>query len=454
MDQDLKKFQLLLDNQLNIVKAEPKFFDYVGQPMPRCMDDVIPPQDLLLMKNTLFALEPGSGNLCCFRIRTARGKLNWIAANIQKTDDDSKQIIAELSDIQSFKSVGPSASFDVMTGLLNKETITGYAQKMVEEPGKGFYFALVDIDHFKRVNDTLGHKKGDEVIIDVAHMIRDIIGSNGRVGRIGGDEFMIVLDKVNQRPRLREIMNELKDSVEQKYAAMEDALHITLSVGVTLYPDYSDDYEELFTLTDKLLYRAKEKGRNRYVIYTPEVHAAIRGKEEDIQAAAPRHVYTEKEKKSLMLDLMDKFLMSDKTNVDVALTDMLNAYNMDEIHVINENNTESHYGVCRDDSVESGSKIFLRSFPFLSEVPQDMYNENNMLLQATETYTDLKKTVVRDYMEANKLRFYLMYHMTESRIPGYVIFMNYQNSSNRPSESDISDLLYFGRMMELVLRTR
>lgn len=446
-----QNFHLLLDNNLCILEADDAFYEHIGQKKLLSLDAIIPPQDLLLLKNALFALDPGEGNLCCFRIRTSNGKLNWNAANLQKSDDDSGQIVMDFEDIQSLRREYDTALYDPMTGLYNKQTITDYAHEMVENPGEGFYFVLLDIDHFKRVNDTLGHKKGDEVIIDVAHMIRDLVGSNGRVGRIGGDEFMIVLDQIHKREDLREVLNTLRDTIEMTYAQKaEDALHITISVGATLYPDYSDDYEELFSLTDKLLYRAKEKGRNRYIIYTPEVHAAIRGKEENIPMP-PRHIYTEKEKMRLIMDLMENFLLADHTNIDIALTDLQNAYGLDEIHVIYENNTESHYGVRRK---EGSTEIFYRSFPFLKEFTDDMFNENNMLLNVTETYTELKPSPVRSYMEENKLRMFMAYHMVKSRIPGYVIFMDGINSPTRLSESDIADLVYFSRMMELVLKTR
>ncbi|MBR3515358.1 MAG: GGDEF domain-containing protein [Lachnospiraceae bacterium] len=446
------RYELLLDNNLRVLQTDDAFYEHIGQRSLKMLDDIIPPQDLMLLKNALFALGPGEGNLCCFRMRTSTGKLNWNAANLQKANDESGQIQMELEDIQSFRKVKDSALYDPMTGLYNKQSITDYAHEMVENPGKGFYFALLDIDHFKRVNDTLGHKKGDEVIIDVAHMIRDIIGDKGRVGRIGGDEFMLVLDQIHERPALRVVMNELRETIEEKYAAMEDALHITISVGVTLYPDYSDDYEELFSLTDKLLYRAKEKGRNRYVIYTPEVHAAIRNKEEAV-ALQPQRIYTENMKNRLIMDLMDRFLMCDNTNIDTAMSEILKAYNLDEIYISYDDEKDSRYGVKKNAENENGFDLSTREFPFLQGL-NGQYNENSLFSRITEDYTDIAEPEIRTYMQENQLRFLMVYRMAESRVKGCLIYMNALNSACRPSESDISDLLYFARMMELVMKTR
>ena len=83
MEYGFKKYLVTLDNNLRLVEAEKAFYEYVGQPRPELLEDVIPPQDLMLLKNTLFALSPGGSNLCCFRIRTLTGKLSWIAGNIE-----------------------------------------------------------------------------------------------------------------------------------------------------------------------------------------------------------------------------------------------------------------------------------------------------------------------------------------------------------------------------------
>ena len=458
MNHEFKKYLIKLDINMNIIEAEDNFLRYIGMTKLSCLDEVVPPQDMMLLKNTIFAVNVGGSTLSCFRIRTSSGTLNWIAANIEKNDDGSHLVQMELSDIQSLKTVGTSSTLDPMTGLLNKKSITDLAIELTNKPDFHFYFGLIDIDHFKRVNDTYGHKRGDAVIIEVAHLIRDCIGNDGKVGRIGGDEFMFLLDNVNQRPRLREIMNHLKDTIEEHYNQSEDDLHLTVSIGVTLYPDYSVDYNELFTLTDKMLYRAKEKGRNRYVIYTPEVHAHIRGGADAEKYTNNQHNYTEKEKNRLIMDLMEHFLLTDETNIDTALSNVLLAYNMDEIHICFDGTDQSHYGVRR--TLASGdphkTEIHFASFPSLNEKEaiQAMLNENNSLYFASDTYEELPPSPIKDLMIKESIRYIFLYRMTHSRIPGYILYFTHQNNVCRPSEADMSDFLYFAHMVELVLKTR
>ena len=133
-----KIFNLFLDNKLNILKADTDFLEYIGQKNPVSLNDIVPPQDLLILNNTLFALNPGEGNLCCFRMRISTGKLNWNAANLQKTDEENCQIIMECEDIQSFRKVRDANLYDPMTGLYNKQSITEYAQEMVKIRAKVF----------------------------------------------------------------------------------------------------------------------------------------------------------------------------------------------------------------------------------------------------------------------------------------------------------------------------
>ena len=166
---------------------------------------------------------------------------------------------------------------DSLTGLLSKGDITEYATRLIDvEHRKGITIAIVDVDYFKRVNDTFGHKTGDEVLTKVAAIIKNEIGEDGVIGRFGGDEFMIVLfnafDLEYERERLRSIKNMVRGEFPEN---SEGKPSTSLSIGCASYPKDADNYEDVFTLADFALYRAKEKGRNRYIIYDKSKHGSI-----------------------------------------------------------------------------------------------------------------------------------------------------------------------------------
>ncbi|MCM1385807.1 MAG: GGDEF domain-containing protein [Bacillus sp. (in: Bacteria)] len=163
---------------------------------------------------------------------------------------------------------------DSLTGLVTKADITRIAIDIINvKKVKGITLAIVDIDYFKNVNDTYGHMCGDEVLSKVAAIMEKEVGDNGLVGRIGGDEFLIIFyhadDMENMRERLKCIKNNVKASFPP---GIEGQPAITLSMGCAAYPKDGDTYEDLFFLADFALYRAKEKGRDRYIIFNKEKH--------------------------------------------------------------------------------------------------------------------------------------------------------------------------------------
>lgn len=166
---------------------------------------------------------------------------------------------------------------DSLTGLLSKGEITNMVTRTVDiEKRRDISIAIVDIDHFKQVNDKFGHMTGDNIIRQVAAILADEVGENGLVGRIGGDEFMIMFydayDLETARPRLRSIKNTVSAMFPQDVPGQPA---VTLSIGCAAYPKDAFNYEELFALADFALYRAKEKGRNRYIIYNRDLHGDI-----------------------------------------------------------------------------------------------------------------------------------------------------------------------------------
>jgi len=450
------KYLIAVDKNMNVISVEDSFLEHVGRTSLRNLDQVVPPQDMMQLMNAVFAIDPGARGLSCFRLRTATGKLNWIAANVEKVEDQDDVINMELSDIQTLKTEGALAHYDEMTGILNKQAIKDYATTLTQQyPRKKFYFCLMDIDHFKSVNDTFGHMVGDEVIIDVAHIIRDCVGTDGMVGRIGGDEFMLVLEKVDNKPKAREVLSSIRETVETKYKQFRDTLDITVSIGCSFYPDYTSNYDELFKLTDKMLYLAKIKGRNRYIIYTPEIHGDVNA--EPKVATVTYHAASGNSKMQLMLKLMSKFLHKTDISIQMAVENILGTYDLDEIFVFYENLEKSRYGICRKDLEDGKFQIENTdgSMPYLeSEQFQQLFNENNV---AIANIFDLNRDTYGEtvsYLEQKEIRFMVVYHMLETRKPGYLVYINKRENSARLSESDIADLIYFGRMLELTSSDR
>ena len=163
---------------------------------------------------------------------------------------------------------------DSLTGLITKEDITRIAIDLINvRKVKGITLAVADIDFFKKANDTYGHMCGDEVLRKAAGIIEKEVGESGMVGRIGGDEFLIIFYHAENMEYMRERLICIKNNIRASFPpGVEGRPAVTLSIGCAAYPKDADQYEDLFYLADFALYLAKEKGRDRYIIYDREKH--------------------------------------------------------------------------------------------------------------------------------------------------------------------------------------
>lgn len=167
---------------------------------------------------------------------------------------------------------------DYLTGVLTKAEITNLAINTVDvKKTCNVTISIIDIDYFKKVNDVYGHMKGDEVLRKVAKIIQNEVREDGLVGRFGGDEFLVIFYNAYDMENMRERLRSIKNSVASSFVKTDSGedISITLSIGCAAYPKDADNYEDLFFLADFALYRAKEKGRNRYIIYNRDKHGAL-----------------------------------------------------------------------------------------------------------------------------------------------------------------------------------
>lgn len=163
--------------------------------------------------------------------------------------------------------------YDSLTKVYNKKAITEYAINTLKENKRNrTIIVILDVDHFKSVNDTYGHMYGDKILARVGQRLKEVVGEDGVVGRIGGDEFMIVLNGINDDQMLRGVLRAMRTQIKWEFSEEFTDFMITCSIGASIYPNNGTDFEELFKKADHCLYIAKEKGRDRYVFFRDELH--------------------------------------------------------------------------------------------------------------------------------------------------------------------------------------
>ena len=160
---------------------------------------------------------------------------------------------------------------DSLTGLYNKGTAEALTTKFLEEEKRAdicHAFIIMDLDHFKLMNDSYGHQYGDEVLKNAAAIIKETFRVDDIQGRLGGDEMAILMKNIPSRQCVEERLEEIKKHLNE---ISKDNVHVTASIGVSLFGTHGNSYEELYKNADIALYRAKEQGRNQFVIYSPEM---------------------------------------------------------------------------------------------------------------------------------------------------------------------------------------
>lgn len=167
------------------------------------------------------------------------------------------------------------AHYDPLTGLPNRTLLAERSQKAIEmarQEQSPLAVIFLDLDHFKHVNDSLGHRVGDALLVAIAKRLRAVVREKDTVCRVGGDEFILLLPGANARGAQR-VATKLLEASRQPYQIDHHELTMAPSMGIALYPEDGTDFDTLNQAADVAMYRAKLVGRNTYSFFTPEMRA-------------------------------------------------------------------------------------------------------------------------------------------------------------------------------------
>ncbi len=158
------------------------------------------------------------------------------------------------------------ARHDALTGLPNRHHFSDCLAYLLDTlPESGFAVLACDLDRFKPVNDTYGHEVGDRVLCCVAQKLLALVGDDGFVSRVGGDEFIILLSRIADKPRLATIADRIRSAIEEPMdLGNGQKAMIGISIGIACAPECGTTEKELFRMADMALYRVKESGRNGF----------------------------------------------------------------------------------------------------------------------------------------------------------------------------------------------
>lgn len=166
---------------------------------------------------------------------------------------------------------------DALTGLPNRLLLGDRIAHAIENSKRqGGFIALcfIDLDNFKKINDSYGHSYGDEILKQLALRIQGKIRHCDTLSRIGGDEFILLVENIHEKHEIDVILSKIQAIFEAPFVNKEQKFFLSASIGVSLYPDHGADGETLIKNADTAMYKAKEAGKNTYVFYTLDMTIA------------------------------------------------------------------------------------------------------------------------------------------------------------------------------------
>lgn len=200
---------------------------------------------------------------------------------INDTDGNTSNYAALFSDITHIREnedqIRQLAYYDALTKLPNRRLLEDRLELAIRHAHRHkqrLAVLFLDLDHFKRVNDSLGHAAGDDLLLDVSRRMNARLREDDTLARLGGDEFIVLLPDLSEPDEVIRIARRLLDAIAEPFQIKNQSFRIGCSLGISLYPDDAADAEQLLHHADAAMYRAKQEGRNTFRLYS--THMDIR----------------------------------------------------------------------------------------------------------------------------------------------------------------------------------
>lgn len=271
---DFKKDVLLLSERFTELYGQDHIIESFRKDMSTNLRWIHPEDRKFTIEQLLRTRRVGANDIQ-FRMKDLNGDYQWCRVLYRAICDENGgpfMAVGKIANISLFKKeieqLSIESKTDSMTGAYNKmatkEMVDAYIKN---HPDGAHMLLLVDVDDFKKVNDTYGHQCGDEVLINVISNLRKSYVADEIIGRVGGDEFVVFIGEVKDKAQLIDKAQELKELLHQPYRYGEQTVPVSASVGIASYPEGGASYEELLYNADNALYEVKATKKGNFAIF-------------------------------------------------------------------------------------------------------------------------------------------------------------------------------------------
>lgn len=217
-----------------------------------------------------------------YRLRQNNGKYNWYLGRGKALFNEQGEVYrlaGSNTDIHQLKIVQEElhslAYYDSLSGLPNRLFMLEELDRFSKSPEGEAAIFFIDMDNFKFINDTLGHKSGDKLIRQVSQKLTTLLPSGGKLFRLGGDEFVYFIKNLKNRNDVNGIAETIIRKFKQPIRINSSNLYVSVSIGIACYPEDGRDTEELLKNADVAMYKSKKAGKGIYTVYNKTMHSAL-----------------------------------------------------------------------------------------------------------------------------------------------------------------------------------
>lgn len=369
------------------------------------------------------------------------GPMNALIRNVEQAHEGSDMVAGIITPDRNREKEAyylTPAARDAGTGLLNKRAWTEYTIEQLNcKDHSTRWLVIIDIDDFKHINDTYGHIFGDQVIRRVAEIMQVLVGQRGVIGRFGGDEYVILLEKVETREQLKTL---LKTIAKEFALAFDPKTHVTASIGVSEYPVDGSEYEELMRKADKALYLAKEKGKNRHIIYEERLHGKLES--DDMQNMAMAYAVSKEKKREVITKMITELCVSDVNSIvkkEERLQQIRSLFDLDGITIYSE----------------SGAQLVCRNGNYMVEVPDGrglfedekylaLFGDDDNFIESNTLKLRSQDPAAFAVMQKQEIGAFLQCLCRKEGVPNVIVNYDVFNRNRKWSDEDITLLTILG----------
>ncbi|WP_049786638.1 sensor domain-containing diguanylate cyclase [Evansella cellulosilytica] len=237
-------------------------------------------EDKMKVNEKMKWLEKGNNTKIQFRIKHTDDSVRWLELIATPKNDSNNNIVKIVGTIHNITrqkeledKLRQLAYYDELTDLPNRLMIFKHVKKALARSKRqehNLAVMFIDLDGFKNVNDTMGHDAGDTLLKDVATRLSESVREEDLTGRLGGDEFILVLEEV-QNEEIEMIAKRIIENISNPFIIDGEEVNVSPSIGISMFPSDGEVFDELVQNADKAMYYAKTNGKNSYKFYTSEL---------------------------------------------------------------------------------------------------------------------------------------------------------------------------------------